>query len=857
MKTFFIFFVFAIDLTNIHSQTIFKSLNKEEEIEQKIQRDEWIESMHRIEPGVNRFVIDEENVKARNRESDSKNKLNFFSQDTIANLIGKWNERGSGNTAGRIVYIDIDFERNIIFAASSGGHIWKGNYISEPVPNAINWRCLNDNQKIQTNFMRLIKLPNGKMRLIVIGDKTGFYSDDDGFNWVECKGFDDIKKWGGWKRAILKEGSNVIYALGNEWDYSKRWTSIPVIYSSKDFGVTFKKIDSDTSFKNYNQIDIFSQKYGSGKVYVVKKDLIYDLSPNDTLILRNKMNFPKDNNIFSDQFLTGTETSNGIHFYILRKLDSSRIYSSNDNGKNFEGGTAILGIYNNNSYTASTMYPNQIFTGAVDLWKSFVYGDTNFVRASKWDSYYGNNAELPHADIQAIIPFREKNNEVFAVGTDGGIFFSRDSLKTFRNLTLFQMNNAQYYSVYTLPYNNDIIYAGAQDQGLQRCMKDSIGILNFKQLISGDYGQIVSSNQGVSIWYNYPGFTVYYPKAGEEPFVTKSSKFITKGQLWIPQLAPEPLQSNVCWLAGGDDSNAVIPKARLWKLTYANNDITWQKHSFDFGEGAITAIGISTLNRKYRYVITDKSKFFTSIDDGQNWTKTDSVKLPDGHYFYGNAILPSEKKLGRIFVAGSGYSTAGVLVSEDNGKTFTAMNNDLPKTLVYAIASDLNEEYLFAATEIGPYIFSFSSKKWSYMGGSKATDAVYWSVQYLPKSKTVRFGTYARGIWDFVIEKKINGTTDVKSENKNDYKLNVYPNPVKDDLNINFMLTQKNNVIITFYDLAGKKVHEIVKKDLQIGVQNINWNSVLDNGTKLPNGNYICIVSIKDNVDYSKFSINR
>jgi hypothetical protein len=174
-----------------------------------------------------------------------------------------------------------------------------------------------------------------------------------------------------------------------------------------------------------------------------------------------------------------------------------------------------------------------------------------------------------------------------------------------------------------------------------------------------------------------------------------------------------------------------------------------------------------------------------------------------------------------------------------------------------AIASDLNEEYLFAATEIGPYIFSFSSKKWSYMGGSKATDAVYWSVQYLPKSKTVRFGTYARGIWDFVIEKKINGTTEVKSENKNDYKLNVYPNPVKDDLNINFMLTQKNNVIITFYDLAGKKVHEIVKKDLQIGVQNINWNSVLDNGTKLPNGNYICIVSIKDNVDYSKFSINR
>ena len=37
------------------------------------------------------------------------------------------------------------------------------------------------------------------------------------------------------------------------------------------------------------------------------------------------------------------------------------------------------------------------------------------------------------------------------------------------------------------------------------------GVQNFEQIISGDYGHLVSGDNGVSVWANYPGFIIYYP----------------------------------------------------------------------------------------------------------------------------------------------------------------------------------------------------------------------------------------------------------------------------------------------------------------------------------------------------------
>ena len=72
--------------------------------------------------------------------------------------------------------------------------------------------------------------------------------------------------------------------------------------------------------------------------------------------------------------------------------------------------------------------------------------------------------------------------------------------------------------------------------------------------------------------------------------------------------------------------------------------------------------------------------------------------------------------------------------------------------------------YYFAATELGPYVYLSEEEVWVDLAGISAPDQTYWSVEFIPQLNTARFGTYGRGIWDFIIEESniING--DVNSD---------------------------------------------------------------------------------------------
>ena len=58
---------------------------------------------------------------------------------------------------------------------------------------------------------------------------------------------------------------------------------------------------------------------------------------------------------------------------------------------------------------------------------------------------------------------------------------------------------------------------------------------------------------------------------------------------------------------------------------------------------------------------------------------------------------------------------------------------------------------VFAATELGPYAYLVNENEWYLLSGDSAPDQTYWSVDFIPNINTARFGTYGRGIWDFVL----------------------------------------------------------------------------------------------------------
>ena len=167
-------------------------------------------------------------------------------------------------------------------------------------------------------------------------------------------------------------------------------------------------------------------------------------------------------------------------------------------------------------------------------------------------------------------------------------------------------------------------------------------------------------------------------------------------------------------------------------------------------------MGYSPLDSSYRYVLTDNGKFYYSSDNGESWLMTASFTGPGAHYFYGSTIWASPHELGRVFIGGSGYSNPPVYMSENHGQNFTEIDNGLPSTLVFQISVTPNDAILFAATEIGPYGYSYNEEEWFLLSGISAPDQTYWTVDFIPEINTARFGTYGRGIWDFILNDNYN-----------------------------------------------------------------------------------------------------
>ena len=85
----------------------------------------------------------------------------------------------------------------------------------------------------------------------------------------------------------------------------------------------------------------------------------------------------------------------------------------------------------------------------------------------------------------------------------------------------------------------------------------------------------------------------------------------------------------------------------------------------------------------------------------------------------------------------------------------------MPNTLVFELAGTPDDAYFFAATEVGPYVYIAEEGTWQDLAGISAPDQTYWSVEYIPELNTARFGTYGRGIWDFIMDDESIITGDV------------------------------------------------------------------------------------------------
>ena len=826
------------------------------------QREEWINLMHRAEPGVNWQAVDAETRNAKFEVLQSSHPKHSVlplgvSYDTLAGgrLIGSWNERGSNNISGRMITADIDFDRNIIFAASAMGNIWKTD-----LAHTDGWVSVNDNHRFGgITMLRIITTSKGK-RLIAVanGPAQVYYSDDDGITWQTATGLDGPKSWGGFKRGVMTADESTIYLFGNEWDYTN-WYAVSTLYKSTDQGKSFTnlgrwRLSSDLG-------DVWVSRDTISSVFFLKGDTLFDFKANGSMGLVHIMTYSDSVSKIGSVVLQGAVVNEKTNLAVLETTNGVGTITMTFNGGATwrKTGKFMGGIFGYNSFKMLPTDPNTLAIGTIETFISRTGGDSaSWRHTNGWGEYYGDMKSKLHADIDGIDFLRDRaGNGIELISTDGGIFMSTDTLHTFVNLTLTGIRTSQYYSVLTARQAPYFIYGGTQDQGYQRTLDSSSGRLSMYQTISGDYGHLTSSNNGRSTWCDYPGFALYYPNA-ESSNANRGWNFKGNNHLWMPPIISDPLDSASAFIACGGTKN----ESYIWHLVNTKDSVAYSHWNFDFSGGNsgrnVSAIAFSPIDHSRCYVLTNDGQFFDSLGVDGKWKQSDSVKGPGSHYFYGSVIIPSTKNIHKLWIAGSGYSNPAVFVSNDEGQTFTPIDSGLPHTLIYSMAASEDEQFLFAATDVGPYVYSVESRMWYDMSHGEAPDMVYWSVEYIPSLKIARFGSHGRGIWDFAIKQARNSVqVDSSCPPIPHFNLTALPPLFSTTTTISVQLPTSEAIAIRIYDFEGRLVRTIVNTNLPSGFSHFIWNGSSDNGSLLPSGFYTCIAIGMGKADFVKIDLVR
>lgn len=787
---------------------VYENIQNEEEFEER--RDNYFDLIHGNYPEWRA-------LNKQNHALVAEERLDMLQSRATESFIdgaieAEWKERGSNDVPGNIRISDYHEATEDIYVIGDGGTLWKGNLDGDT------WSPLNDGIQFGRKIIKVVDLPEGGVRIITANTHIIRYSDDNGETWTEASGF-----------AGTTGSGNAIYQLNDD--------NNTLVYLYRQAGGAPKNkiaysVDNGASFTFVSNLTNTSENFVSMHM-ANGSDIAYVLDNNDDLY---KFEGTALTLISEDLGLDGSnrcmirvnESGGTTTLYAL--FDNSKFYKSTDSGASFDFvstfETSTWGV----GFNVAIDNPNIIYTGDVNLRKSVNSGET-FDIVSEWWEYYGDVENKIHADIMAISPFKKADGTEFTlVCNHGGISVSYDNLATTPNIAMQDLNTGQFYDVLTSPNNSALIYGGTQDQGYQRTLDgNSAEPSSFEQVISGDYGEMQFTNDGVTLWIQYPGawFQIYSDAETDGGY---AADFNIDGSNmpnydWIvPTGAAPHAEDDFIYAAGGNLDGG--SGSYLIKMQYDGVSVNASQYDFNFygaAGAAISAIETTPLQDEFIYIVTENGRFFHSENEGDSFEMTPSYYGPSGGWIYTADIYASRKTPGLVFVGGSNYGSSSVYMSTDSAKTFTSLSEGIPNTMVHEMTMDPNEKFLFAATDAGPYAYSMEDEEWYYIGGLSAPIQDYISVEFIPSEYIVRFATWGRGIWDLNITAVAGLDQNLITE---EIDMNLYPNPSNSDKIVNVSVLE--NGTLSLFSINGTKA--INDKIITSGTTTLDYSN-LTNGT--------------------------
>ena len=615
------------------------------------------------------------------------------------------------------------------------------------------------------------------------GNEYGLYkSSNSGVTWTEIAlpltsngsktAPNDIEITSGGK-IWLSSTNNSLYGVGGGR-----------IFSSTD-GVTFQQKHSIPSGE---RTQIAVSKTNPDKVYVLAE------IPNSVAIVKTLNSF--------------TTTTN-----LALPVDADTGIPSND----FTRGQAFYDLL----IAVDPVNDEVLYLGGIDLFKS-INGGTSYMQLSHW--YGGFGYQNVHADQHGLaFGNGPSGNSKIVFGNDGGVYYSSDGgfLTTSRNNGF---NVTQFYSVGVAPVGavggnlfNDYFAAGSQDNGTQYFSSVPSG-LNPSVTAQGGDGAFTMFDQGANKYFisNYVYNRSINRRTTDGALKVINSESTTNGAFICPMVLDSNLDILYSDYSSGTNYQisrytnvgltGIVVKTILTNAFLTNSPSAFAVSKYTTGS---TTLLVGTRNGKVLRL--------TNANTNPTWTDISSSAfvgtISDIEYGTSND---------EIFVTMSNYNVTSIWhTTNGTSATPTWVNKEgnFPDIPVRCILQNplLPNTEVIVGSDLGVWYtnnFNAASPTWyqSYNGmrNVKVTDLD------LRNDNVVFAATYGRGVFSGTFTNTVLNN-DTFTKNKN---VSIYPNPVKDNLNINIK-DFSGEVSIKIIDINGR---EVFNKN----INDFNTSNVLD-----------------------------
>ena len=708
-----------------------------------------------------------------------------------------WNATTSWNPGvGRITGIAIDQNNSdhMIVGANTGG-VWK------TIDGGDNWMPLGDYFSNLRVYSVTIHPANSNHYFFGSTNGLIYHSLDAGATWnlLGDMGSSSVNKI-----LVHPTDPSIIFATSQNGGIRKssdgglNW--VAAVTDSQGYDIEFKPNNPNVVYATGTN---FHVSYNGGESF--STNVTFESAPKMIGVS------PSDENV-----IYVLEASGGSFGGIYKSVNAGFTFSELDHeGRNYFG-------YDTAGFDSGGQAPrdmdiavnpedaNEVHIAGVLTWKS-TDGGENFYCTSDWVPGNAENANIGycHADVDLLL----FNGTTLFAGTDGGIFKAEDTANVtaeyYEDLTA-GLGIRQLYKIGITQTPEVIITAGSQDNGSSfyseaEGWKDWIGADGMEGFIDKD-----NSNKMFGM-IQFGG--VYRTFNGGQ---TTSGISIPSQGNWVTPFEQDPMLTDVIY----------IGLNRVYKSVASGNN--WTAISQELG-GNLDQLKIANSNNLVIYT-SRGGLLFKTVDGGA----TDWFQLPSpGGSINSIAIHPTNPE--KIAVATT--SNSKVFVSEDGGLSWLNYKFNLPGFSALALVWDNNgEDGLYLGMDYGIFYIDNTLNEWQPYS-TNLPNVIINELEINSADGKIYAGTYGRGLWASPYVPHLLNTTSLL----NDTDVEIFPNPVKNSVTINFRKGAEADFRI--YDQLGKLVryqpnvyisqpHSIDISELNSGIYFIRINSDIGTITK-------------------------